>query len=200
MSDMVFPFGVAGDAGEPEGGSNRTKLFVGAGAGLVLVLLVVFVLLPMLSGGDDSTATPLGVKRPAAAAKGKSKAPAVQAKPAAKPPTVIPPTYNDIVGRDPFKALWVKPAPAAPTGTGFNAAPSTGGAAQVGGQRVALLDVYAKDGKTFAQTKVGDTVYTTPVGSVFATNYKVLSASGSCGSFLYGDEAFTLCEGQEILK
>ena len=39
-------------------------------------------------------------------------------------------------------------------------------------------------------------------GDSFATSYKVVSLSQAdkCGSFLYGDDAFQLCVGEELLK
>jgi hypothetical protein len=37
-------------------------------------------------------------------------------------------------------------------------------------------------------------------GQVFATSYKVVSISGTCGQFLYADSPFTLCQGQQVIK
>ena len=68
-------------------------------------------------------------------------------------------------------------------------------------QRVALLNVYQSGGRTVADVRVNDTVFTKLApGDVFDTNFKVVSLQGSCGSFLFGDERFELCKGQEILK
>ena len=63
-----------------------------------------------------------------------------------------------------------------------------------------VVDVFTRNGKRQAQVRVDATVYTVSPGERFAGNFKLLSISGSCGSFLFGDDEFTLCEGQEILK
>jgi hypothetical protein len=69
------------------------------------------------------------------------------------------------------------------------------------GNSVALLDVFpAAGGATQAKVQVGSTVYTVGVGAVFATSYRVVSLSGQCGQFLFGDAPFRLCEGEEVIK
>lgn len=70
----------------------------------------------------------------------------------------------------------------------------------VSGHRVKLVDVFTKNGKQKAQVQVDSTVYTVDEGETFAGNFKLLSVSGQCASLLYGDDQFTLCEGEEILK
>lgn len=69
-------------------------------------------------------------------------------------------------------------------------------------QRVALLDVLRRDGRLVVQVRVGDTVYTAGEGDVFADNYRVLSIdeTNECGRFIFGDEQFRLCRGEETLK
>ena len=69
------------------------------------------------------------------------------------------------------------------------------------GRRVALVDVFVDPaGETKVQTRVDGTVHTTAVGEVFATTLQVVSVDGACAQYLNGDERFTLCEGQEVLK
>ena len=215
MSENAFPFA---DSSEVTESSRDTKKLLVVLAGVVVLALVgAFVVLPALSGDavDDSV---VAVRRPARTA---PQAPAAAAKPAPKKAVPVTATFNDTVGRDPFRPLYVAPAaaaggapgvviggPAAQPGSGSG----SGGAApapasqpqssstQVGGNRVALVDVFSRDGKTFAQTKVGDTVFTPVVGSTFATSYQLLTASGECATYLFGDEQFQLCEGQEVLK
>ncbi len=50
--------------------------------------------------------------------------------------------------------------------------------------------------------RVNDTVHKVSAGQVFATNFKVVSLSPGdrCGRFLFGDDAFRLCRGEESLK
>lgn len=217
MTESTFPFVAAADD-EPEK-ADRRKLVLGAGVGALLVAtLGYFVVVPAFGGGGDSADSEALVvrRRPAATA---PKKPA--AKPGAKKPAQ-PATYADISARtDPFKPLVAEPVVAAPvfgappatggttggTGTGTTGggttAPTgtkTGSSTTVGAQRVALVTIYAKDGKSYAQTKVGDTVYTPVVGDVFAGTYKLLAVSGKQATYLYGDEQFTLSVGQEVLK
>jgi hypothetical protein len=71
---------------------------------------------------------------------------------------------------------------------------------QVSGHRVKLLDVFARHGSERAQLQVDSTVYTVGEGQTFDRSFKLLSISGKCAAVLYGDDQFTLCEGQEILK
>ena len=53
-----------------------------------------------------------------------------------------------------------------------------------------------------ANVRVNDTVHKVSAGQAFATNFKVVSLSQSdrCGRFLFGDESFRLCKGEEVLK
>jgi len=64
---------------------------------------------------------------------------------------------------------------------------------------VRLVDA-AADGVAGAQVDVNGTVHTIAEGETFAENFKLLSVSGDCASILYGDDQFTICEGEEILK
>lgn len=206
MTESTFPFEAAGE--EPEAPGDRRKMALVAGAGaLAVAVLGYFVVVPMLSG-DDSSATEARVVRK----KAPVTAPKV-AKPAAKKPVAQPATYADTSARqDPFKPLVVEPVAAPPVVVDPAAPPVTGGttttpggttggsSTNVGGQRVALVTVYAKDGKNYAQTKVGDTVYSPVVGEIFGGSYKLLAVSGKTATYLFGDEQFTLSEGQEVLK
>ena len=75
-----------------------------------------------------------------------------------------------------------------------------GGGRDVQGHRVQVIDVYQQEGAGRAQVQVDGTVYTVDEGERFAGNFQLMSASGRCASMLYGDDQFTLCEGEEILK
>jgi hypothetical protein len=74
------------------------------------------------------------------------------------------------------------------------------GGESIGGHRVKLIDVFTDGGRERAEVQVDDTVYTVDVGEEFADSFKLLSTSGRCASLLFGDDQFSLCEGQEILK
>lgn len=70
-------------------------------------------------------------------------------------------------------------------------------------QRVELLEVFSDDTQRLVATvRVNDTVYEVGEGDAFASNYQVVSLSQAdgCGQFLFGDDRFRLCEGEERLK
>ena len=88
--------------------------------------------------------------------------------------------------------------------TGSTVAPGAAGGAATEPrrpQRVALLNVYQSGGRTVADVRVNGTVFRgLAPGQTFDTNFKVVSLQGNCGSFLFGDEQFQLCKGEEVLK
>lgn len=108
----------------------------------------------------------------------------------------------------------VAPSPAAPgagapsggsdisgDGTGTSGGGGGGGSSDsVGGHRVRLIDTFRRNGEPAARVQVDGTVYTVQEGDRFAENFKLLSVSGDCASMLFGDDEFSLCEGEEILK
>ncbi len=90
-----------------------------------------------------------------------------------------------------------RPDPGTPTDT---TPPATGSPDPSAGTTVALIDVFDQGGVTMARVQVGSTVYTVAAGQTFATSYKAVSISGTCGQFLYGDSPFSLCEGEQVIK
>jgi hypothetical protein len=129
-------------------------------------------------------------------------------------------TFQVFAPRDPFEPL-VSPesgGEAADTGAtvdtgggvisnsnGNGAGDVSGGVADsggstVGGHTVSVIDVFAARGRRRAQVEVDGTVYKVNEGETFADNFKLLSASGECANMLFGDDQFTLCEGEQILK
>jgi hypothetical protein len=76
---------------------------------------------------------------------------------------------------------------------------SAGGA--VGGRTVKLTEVDTRAaGPPTATVTVDGTSYTVSEKETFATNFKVLNLYGECSSMLFGDDQFTLCEGEQVLK
>ena len=71
---------------------------------------------------------------------------------------------------------------------------------EVQGHSVKLIDVFREGGEGRAQVQVDSTGYTVTPDEVFAENFQLVSTSGTCATMLYGDDQFTLCEGEEILK
>jgi hypothetical protein len=85
--------------------------------------------------------------------------------------------------------------------TTFETTGSRGDSGQdIEGHRVRVLDVFGGEGGRRLQVQVDETVYTVDVGERFARNFELLSTSGDCATMLYGDDQFTICEGEEILK
>lgn len=69
------------------------------------------------------------------------------------------------------------------------------------GRTVTLIDVFTTDdGTPVAVVQVDSTVYEVRRGDTFAQNFQVVSIDPPCVTLLYGDDAFTLCEGERALK
>src|SRR5207248_10621041 len=88
------------------------------------------------------------------------------------------------------------------SGSGTGGGSSSGGSSSgsAGGHTVTLVQIFTKAGKKEAQVRVDDTVYDVAPGQVFAQSFEVVSINGNCATMLFGDEQFSLCQGQEILK
>ncbi len=174
------------------------------GAVALVALLVFFFVL----GGEESgevTAPTLPVSSP----------PAIPATPGTGvgEPTEEPPrAVTFFGGRDPFVPLIVA-SPAAPEGSpapngsplptgspppedGTDATdgdPTDGDGIAVTGRPVVLVDVLDESS---VQVEVEGEPVTVTEGQRFARSYQVMSVEANCARFLYGDESFTLCEGQ----
>lgn len=70
----------------------------------------------------------------------------------------------------------------------------------VEGHTVQLISVNGQGGNATVSIQVDDTVYEVTQGETFAENFELLSTSGECATVLFGDDQFTVCEGEEILK
>jgi hypothetical protein len=115
----VVPLG----SDEPTSGGDRRKLLIVGGAlGVVLLLVVAFFMMKGGSSTPVSSGAPV-LPHPAAAAP-KGGQPAHAAK-----PLKLPKAYKGHVGRDPFKPLYVAPAPApsaAPSGSASGSQDASG--------------------------------------------------------------------------
>lgn len=96
--------------------------------------------------------------------------------------------------RDPFRPLITEESATGDTGTG------TGDGFTPTGTRVTLIEIRDVAGVLRATVRVDGTDYDVGVGDTFAGDFKVVSLDPDSGVFLYGDNAFELSEGQEILK
>ena len=187
--------------------SARDRRTVTIGGIVVGVLLAGFVLFSVLGGGEEAL-PPIG---PPLTPGTESPSPS----PGAGPP------IQSFTGRDPFSVppfLSPSPSPTVPGGGGNGdgngdgngtpspsnggggtqtpspTAPGGGSSRNVGGSTVVLLDIFERDGVTHAQVEVDGTVYDVVVGEQFASGrFELRSVGGSCATFLFGDEQFTLC-------
>jgi hypothetical protein len=170
---------------------RRALTILGGVAG---VAVVAFILLKVLGGGGGEEA---GVPSPRPAS---TPPPAVTPTPTPRP--TLPPVA--LAGsRDPFSIppslQSGSPSPSgsvSPTGSPTSPGPtptSPGGGQSktLGGHTVVLLDIFQSG--TRVQVEVDGTVYTVSVGQTFASNFRLVSTSGRCARFLFGDQGFTLC-------
>lgn len=68
------------------------------------------------------------------------------------------------------------------------------------GHVVTLVEIIEEEGQEQAIIQVDTTLYTVTEGDEFAESFLVLSIDSPCATFLFGDDAFTLCEGDRVLK
>jgi hypothetical protein len=179
------------------GKRERTLAVVLAG---LVILAVLFLLLSGGGGGGIE-----GVNSP----------PVVRTSPTPTVATTAPPeTGQAFEGKDPFQPLVVAAPAGSTTGgittgtTGSTPTPApTGSITGVNGggsvepaMTVTLVDIRKASGKLVATVDVNGTDYNASVGQTFAQNFRVIELSSSCGTFVFGDERFSLCIGQEVRK
>jgi hypothetical protein len=81
---------------------------------------------------------------------------------------------------------------------GDHSSKSDGGESQTtAGATVEVVEV-ADDASV--RVRIDDTTYKPRRGQVFASNFKLLSVEHECTTMLYGDEQFTLCVGEHVIK
>jgi hypothetical protein len=212
---MATPPEFATPQQEPFGPERRnvSGAQVGAIVGGLLLLVVVLWFLFLRGGGDeDQAAAPAPI-------------PTVQGEaPSPEPTAVEPPgqgpveTFEVFAPKDPFQPLISPDAAGAsgggdaaggdggtdggtPTGPDGSAAPTGGSGAggdSIGGHRVRVVEVREANGR--ATIQVDGTVYEVEEGEQFADNFELVGASRDCATMLFGDDEFTLCEGEAILK
>ena len=117
-------------------------------------------------------------------------------------PTAPPETFEVFEGKDPFRPLVTDNSGGGGGGPtpspGATEPPSSGGAN--GSQRVTLIDISGSGANRTATVEVNSTEYQVKEGDTFAGSYRVKDLTSTCGTFVFGDEQFTLCVGQEVLK
>jgi hypothetical protein len=201
--------------------SERDQRTLKIGGAIIGVLLVAFLLMNVLGGGDEAppgeeTARPSESAGPAV--------PGEEPTPSASPtPTATLSPVAVFTGRDPFSqppgfsmaptdggtdgsGTETTPPPTSPTATGTGSdgtftssppptQPGNGSSSNTGGHEVVLLNVFSVGGTPTVQVEVDGTIHDVQTGDEFGPNdrFAVRSISGNCATFVYGDEAFTLC-------
>lgn len=164
---------------------ERALLIIGGIIGALALAYFLF-----LGGGDGGpTALPTSAPRP-------DRAPTARPSPrmtVTLAPTAAPETFEVFEGKDPFRPLVTEAAPS----PGATPGPAGGPA---GAQRVTLIDITGSGSERTATVQVNGVEYQVREGDTFAASYRVKSLTSECGTFVFGDETFTLCVGQEVLK
>jgi len=175
---------------------NRRALAVLAGVAVAGAAAVVFVFF-MGGGGEEPQQAAAPVTQTPTTPKTTPKKQAKQNKPAKK----RAPTFAFFGGRDPFVPLVVAETGGAGANTtgAVNAVDAPTGGAQVadatvvGGHNVSLINISGEN----VQVSVDGQTRTVQPGDSFAGNFELVSVSGGCANFLFGDQSFTLCEAGE---
>lgn len=183
--------------------SRGLLILLGVVVGLaVLAALWFFVVSPLLDeepvAGPDPAATP-------------EPAPEPEVTPTPEP-TPVPETEEFFTARDPFQQL-VRPAAVAPgpgddtDGDGDTDGDTDGDpddpapGVRVGQTSVRLIEVFTDaSGVERVRVEVNGTEHTPAEGDTFAERFRVLDITNACATFLFGDNRFTLCEGETIRK
>jgi hypothetical protein len=189
----------------------RQLVLVAALVAALLLLVGLLVVRPMLAGSDQEQAPAPAVTAGAA--------PATTTPQLIGPSTSVTPSDGAAGSvKDPFRPLVSAGSAAAATESGVTAGdagsvtPSTvatgstvagagaGTATTLGGssaeRQVALVSI---TGGT-AKVTVDGTAYTVSEGESFASGYRAVDINSECASFESATTAFTLCEGEAVLK
>lgn len=188
--------------------SDRDRRTLRIGGIVAGVLVVGLVLSNVLGGGGGTEAPP----RRTTGSATPTLAPTVT-------PTTTPTPVARFTGRDPFST---PPQFLVATGTSGTGSSSSGGSSSsssssgsgsssstsppptqpgggssenLGGHTVVLLDTFRVSGTDRAQVEIDGVVYNVAVGEQFGpgNRFELRSVSGNCGTFVFGDQSFTLC-------
>jgi hypothetical protein len=162
--------------------------------GLLLALGSAAIVFWLTAGGEDRPRTSeSSISQP-----GASEQPPAIEQPAENVAGGAVETSEVFAPKDPFDPL-ISPNSAAGGRTAGASSKASRGRAGVGERRVVLVAASSRRGGG-AEVQVDGVAYTVTRGETFADHFKLLAASGECVAMLFGDQEFTLCEGDEILK
>jgi hypothetical protein len=202
---------------QPEPAPSRTEprqraLILGAAA-LGLVLLVVYALVGAPFGGGTGAPAPVvlapstGAGRPGPTTGRAGRGATTTTEPGmpTTTTTVPAPTPVALTAKDPFKPL---------VGTGVTATTSSGGGSGVTtttsatspgggastGRKLTLVSVFRSGGVRYVKVDLDGKRYQAAEGGTIAGAYRVVDVGQSCAEFRSSGGAFTLCEGEAVLK
>lgn len=125
----------------------------------------------------------------------------VAVQPAVEPAAVVSGGFQVSQPRDPFRPLITEDSPVAgQPGTGGNGGAGSGNGFNPSGTTITLQEIRDIAGVIRATVIVNGISYDVGVGETFAGSYKVISLTTTKGVFMFGDSAFELTVGQQILK
>lgn len=114
----------------------------------------------------------------------------------AEPVNVVSGSFQLSQPRDPFRPLVGPGSRGGIPGVGGSGDGGTFNPANI----ITLQAVNTVGGELQATIVVNGTTYEVGVGDTFASSYKVVSLTTTSGVFMFGDTAFELSVGQQILK
>lgn len=168
-----------------------------AATGVALLMLAAAVALSWMVVSSGLLSADRAAAEPIPAA---SPAPAEVTVQSAAPSAVVSGGFQVSQPRDPFRPLITEDSPVA----GQPGVGGTGGTGSGGfnpqGTVLTLQEIRDASGILRATVLVNGVSYDVGVGETFATSYKVISLDTAKGVFMFGDSAFELAVGQEILK
>lgn len=125
----------------------------------------------------------------------------VEVLPAVEPAAVVSGGFQVSQPRDPFRPLITENSPVAgQPGTGGTGGTGSGNGFNPSGTTITLQEIRDVAGVIRATVIVNGVSYDVGVGETFAGSYKVISLTATKGVFMFGDSAFELTIGQQILK
>ena len=198
--------------------TDRDKRTLRIGGIIVGVLLVGFLVFKLLGGGGGEVATRSTPPRTTSAPGGgqPTETPSLTPSPVlvlpVRDPFSIPPGFPVTATSTSGSSGTGTSSSGTTTSTGTGTSTSTGtgtgtrtptqsgnsGGTTIGGHQVQLIDVLTQNGAEQATVSVDGTVYHPSAGDSFGPShqYMLQSVSGNCATFLFGDQAFTLCVPQ----
>ncbi len=192
----------------PQRTDQRQRALILGAAAVALVLLVVLALVGSPFGGT-ATSPPVVLAPPTTGGGGPGPATTTTTttEPGVPTTTTTLPTSVALTAKDPFKPLVGSGASATTATSGSGATTTTtatsgtspGGGSSTG-RKLTLLSVFGRGGVRYVKVDLEGKRYQAAEGGTVAGAYRVVDVGESCAEFRSSGGAFTLCEGEAVLK